>query len=60
MDNELKEALTALLKAELSPVIERLDRIDGRLDGRYDDTVWTDWNWNKLKSNKLYWKPMKR
>ncbi|KRF33984.1 hypothetical protein [Paenibacillus sp. Soil787] len=33
MDNDLKEALTALLKAELSPVFERLDRIDGRLDG---------------------------
>lgn len=33
LDNDLKEALTALLKAELSPVIERLDGIDGRLDG---------------------------
>ncbi|MEC0143027.1 hypothetical protein [Paenibacillus alginolyticus] len=39
MDNDLKEALTALLKAELSPVIERLDGIDNRLgsiDGRLD------------------------
>jgi archaellum component FlaC len=37
LDNDLKEALTALLKAELSPVIERLDGIDNRLgsiDGR--------------------------
>lgn len=33
LDNDLKEALTALLKAELSPVIVRLDRIDSRLDG---------------------------
>ncbi|MCY9696111.1 hypothetical protein [Paenibacillus alginolyticus] len=39
LDNDLKEALTALLKAELSPVIERLDGIDNRLgsiDGRLD------------------------
>ncbi|NRF93639.1 hypothetical protein HQN89_22090 [Paenibacillus frigoriresistens] len=39
MDNDLKEALTELLKAELSPVIERLDGIDNRLgsiDGRLD------------------------
>ncbi|WP_246309775.1 hypothetical protein [Paenibacillus alginolyticus] len=39
LDNDLKEALTELLKAELSPVIERLDGIDNRLgsiDGRLD------------------------
>lgn len=33
MDNDLKEALTTIIKAELSPVIERLDGIDSRLDG---------------------------
>lgn len=32
LDIELKEALTALLKAEFSPVIERLNGIDNRLD----------------------------
>ncbi|WP_235549219.1 hypothetical protein [Paenibacillus sp. Root444D2] len=35
----MKETLTALLRAELSPVIERLDGIDNRLgsiDGRLD------------------------
>lgn len=33
LDTDLKDALTAILKAELSPVIERLDGIDSRLDG---------------------------
>ncbi|OPH54576.1 hypothetical protein BC351_31875 [Paenibacillus ferrarius] len=33
MDNDLKETLSALLKAELSPVIMRLDGIDSRLGG---------------------------
>jgi chromosome segregation ATPase len=33
LDNDLKDALTAILKAELSPVIERLDGIESRLDG---------------------------
>ncbi|MCY9665119.1 hypothetical protein M5X11_09125 [Paenibacillus alginolyticus] len=28
LDNDLKEALSALLRAELSPVIERLDRLE--------------------------------
>ncbi|MDQ0918566.1 hypothetical protein [Paenibacillus sp. V4I5] len=28
LDNDLKEALTALLRAELSPVIDRLDRME--------------------------------
>jgi uncharacterized protein (UPF0335 family) len=28
LDNDLKEALSALLRTELSPVIERLDRIE--------------------------------
>ncbi|MDQ0891956.1 uncharacterized protein (UPF0335 family) [Paenibacillus sp. V4I9] len=28
LDNDLKEALTTLLRAELSPVIERLDRLE--------------------------------
>ncbi|KQX63847.1 hypothetical protein ASD40_29365 [Paenibacillus sp. Root444D2] len=39
LESELKETLTALLRAELSPVIERLDGIDNRLgsiDGRLD------------------------
>ncbi|WP_246362886.1 hypothetical protein [Paenibacillus alba] len=33
LDNDLKEALSALLKAELSPVVERLNGIDSRLNG---------------------------
>lgn len=33
MDNELKEALSALLKAEFLPMFDRLDVIDKRLDG---------------------------
>lgn len=33
MDNELKEALSALLKAEFLPIFDRLDVIDKRLDG---------------------------
>lgn len=33
MDNELKEALSALLKAEFLPMFDRLDVIDRRLDG---------------------------
>ncbi|OAS14539.1 hypothetical protein [Paenibacillus oryzisoli] len=33
MENELKDALTAILKAELSPVLVRFDGIDSRLDG---------------------------
>lgn len=32
MDNELKESLTTILRAELSPVFERLDGIGSRLD----------------------------
>ncbi|SDO62004.1 hypothetical protein SAMN04487897_11822 [Paenibacillus sp. yr247] len=32
LDNDLKEALSELLKSELSPVIQRLDGIDSRLD----------------------------
>ncbi|WP_261303466.1 hypothetical protein [Paenibacillus andongensis] len=28
LDNDLKEALSELLRAELSPVIERLDRLE--------------------------------
>lgn len=32
LDNDLKEALSELLKAELSPVLERLDGIDNRLE----------------------------
>ncbi|WP_156396833.1 hypothetical protein [Paenibacillus sp. Soil724D2] len=39
LESELKDTLTALLRAELSPVIERLDGIDNRLgsiDGRLD------------------------
>lgn len=28
LDNDFKEALSALLRAELSPVIERLDRLE--------------------------------
>ena len=28
LDNDLKEALTGIIKAELSPVIERLDRLE--------------------------------
>ncbi|UKS26122.1 hypothetical protein LOZ80_32005 [Paenibacillus sp. HWE-109] len=32
LDNDLKEALSVLLKAELSPVIEKLNGIDSRLD----------------------------
>ena len=32
LDNDLKEALSALLRTELSPVIESLDGIDNRLD----------------------------
>ncbi|KRE73602.1 hypothetical protein [Paenibacillus sp. Soil750] len=28
MDTELKESLTTLLRAELSPVLERLDRLE--------------------------------
>jgi archaellum component FlaC len=33
LDNDLKETLSALLKAELAPVMERLDGIDKRFDG---------------------------
>lgn len=28
LDNDLKEALSAILRSELSPVIERLDRLE--------------------------------
>ncbi|MGO4499150.1 hypothetical protein AB4114_25020 [Paenibacillus sp. 2RAB27] len=33
MENELKDALAAILKAELSPVLMGLDGIDSRLNG---------------------------
>ncbi|MDR6553619.1 hypothetical protein [Paenibacillus qinlingensis] len=33
LDNELKDALTAILRTELSPVLVRLDGIGSRLDG---------------------------